>query len=311
MPANLCQVEKIILSGEIKESIRIGEELRPTFNVNQMEEERQKLQFTKEHPEHSAGLFQLEDYHLLQGRTEVVGYENTHLYQRFIHVFDTCNRDLIDRAMLATWDYSQRVNNKFVQLGSGSHSEPGNKAWQALFHPAGKNQDFNKTKKSLRSLLDVDIEIENSYLQGIVDGYLTACKTKSEYDWRYYYIMYPCFRAECYGKYMMPDEEAYALIALTTEKKISSNAYQCMLQALIDEQALANSAEWYGHSALTYRKGLLVCERDAFVSYSLNGNKERARFIIPQNKEGIDIVDRIQYFKENRKYDDCWKYQED
>ena len=146
MPANLRQVENIILSGEIADSIMIDNDVRLNFNVIQMEEERQKLQFTKEHPEHSAGLFQLEDHYLLQGRTDVVGYENTHLYQRFIHVFDRCSRDIIDCAMLATYDYSQRINNWCIQLGSGNQDEIGNKAWYALFHPTGKNPDFNKTK---------------------------------------------------------------------------------------------------------------------------------------------------------------------
>ena len=62
MPANLRQVENIILSGEIADSIMIDNDVRLNFNVIQMEEERQKLQFTKEHPEHSAGLFQLEKH---------------------------------------------------------------------------------------------------------------------------------------------------------------------------------------------------------------------------------------------------------
>ncbi len=142
MPANLRQVENIILSGEISDCITIDNDKRQNFNVIQMEEERQKLQFTNEHPEYSANLFQLEDYHLLQGRTDIVGYENTHLYQRFINVFDTCSRDMIDCAMLATYDYSQRLNNWCIQLGSGSQDEIGDKAWYALFHPTGKITDY-------------------------------------------------------------------------------------------------------------------------------------------------------------------------
>ena len=99
-------------------------------------------------------------------------------------------------------------------------------------------------------------------------------------------------------------------MALHSEKRESSNAYQCMLQALIEGQAVANSVERYDIRALSYRKGLLRCENNAFVSYSLKDNKERARFIIPQNKEGIDIVDSIKNFKENRKDNDYWKYKE-
>lgn len=311
MPANLRQVDSIILSGEIADCITIDNDKRQNFNVIQMEEERQKLQFTKEHPEHSDSLFQLEDYYLLQGRTDVIGYENTHLYQRFIHVFDTCSRDIIDCAMLATYDYSQRINYWCIQLGSGSQDEIGNKAWYALFHPTGKNPDFNKTKKSLRSMLEVDIEIDNKYLQGIIDAYLTECRTKNQYDWRYYYIAYPCFRPERYGKYTMYNDQPYALVALHSEKRESSNAYQCMLQALIEEQAVANSVEWFDIRALSYKKGRLTCENNAFVSYLLKDDKERSRFIIPQNKEGIDIVDRIQYFKDNRKNNNYWICQED
>ena len=117
MPANLRQVENIILSGEIADSIMIDNDVRQNFNVIQMEEERQKLQFTKEHPEHSAGLFQLEDHYLLQGRTDLVGYENTHLYQRFIHVFDRCSRDIIDCAMLATYDFFVLLKSGFLPVG--------------------------------------------------------------------------------------------------------------------------------------------------------------------------------------------------
>ena len=274
-----------------------------------MEEERQKLQFTNEHPEHSANLFQLEDYHLLQGRTDIVGYENTHLYQRFINVFDTCSRDMIDCAMLATYDYSQRLNNWCIQLGSGSQDEIGDKAWYALFHPTGKITDFNKTKKSLRSLLEADVEIDDKYLQDRIDAYLSECRTKNQYDWRYYYIEYPCFRPRRYGKYTMYDDQPYALVALFSEKRESSNAYQCMLQALIEDKAVASSVERCDIRAISYRKGLLTCENSAFVSYSLNDDKERARFSIPQNKEGIDTVDRIQYFKDNRKDNNCWIYQ--
>lgn len=306
MPANLRQVENIILSGEIAHSIMIERDLRPNFNVIQMEEERQKLQFTKEHPEHSAGLFELEDDPLIEGRTDVVGYENTHLYQRFIHLFDNCSYDIIDCAMLSINDYSQRINHWCIQMGSGNNTEIGDKAWYALFHPTGKNPDFSKTKKALRTLLEVNFEIDDNYLREKISTYLEECRKQNAYDWRYYYIVYPCFRPNRYGKYTMYADEPYALVALHAEKRESSNAYQCMLQALIDNNAMANSVEWYDTRYLSYRKGRLTCENDAFVSYSLKEDKIRARFKIPQNAGSIDTVDRIQYFKEHRKDDSYW-----
>lgn len=145
MPANLRQVENIILSGEIADSIMIDNDVRQNFNVIQMEEERQKLQFTKEHPEHSAGLFSwriticFKVVQMLLGMRILIFISDSSM-----SLIDA--RDIIDCAMLATYDYSQRINNWCIQLGSGNQDEIGNKAWYALFHPTGKNPDFNKTK---------------------------------------------------------------------------------------------------------------------------------------------------------------------
>lgn len=128
IPAILQQVESIIMNGVIADSVVIDSERRQNFNVVQMNEERQKLLFTTEHPEYSDGLFRLEDFYLLEGRVDIVGYENTHLYQRFITLFTTCSRDAIDCAMLSITDYSQRLNYWCIQLGSADNGEMGNKA---------------------------------------------------------------------------------------------------------------------------------------------------------------------------------------
>ena len=57
MPANLRQVENIILSGEIADSIMIDNDVRLNFNVIQMEEERQSSSLPKNIPSILAGLF--------------------------------------------------------------------------------------------------------------------------------------------------------------------------------------------------------------------------------------------------------------
>ena len=116
IPAILQQVESIILNGVIADFVMIDSEQRQNFNVVQMEEERQKLIFTTEHPEHSDSLFQLEDFYLLEGRVDIVGYENSHLYQKFISLFTTCSRDAIDCAMLSITDYSQRLNQSIIHI---------------------------------------------------------------------------------------------------------------------------------------------------------------------------------------------------
>jgi len=310
MPANLLQVENIVLSGEIANSIVINGEQRPNFNAVQMEEERQKLQFTKNNPDACVGLFKLEDHYLIDGRTEVVGYENTHLYQKFIQLFDTCTYDKIDCAMLAINDYSQRLNYWCVQLGSGDEEGMGNRAWYSIFHPSGRNTDFEQTKESLRTLLEKNHTLNDGTLSEVANNYIEKCQKTKLYDWKYYYIYYPSFRACRYGKYTKYSDQPYAMVALHAEKRESSNAYQCMLRALLDENAVSNSSDWYDTRSITYRKGGLTCWNNAFVSYTLKDGSERARFVIPQNEDGIDTVDRVQYFKENRTKDEFWLYPE-
>ena len=311
IPAILQQVESIILNGVIADSVMIDREQRQNFNVVQMEEERQKLIFTTEQPEYSNSLYQLEDFYLLEGRVDIIGYENTHLYHKFISLFTTCSRDAIDCAMLSITDYSQRLNSWCIQLGSANNGDAGNKAWYALFHPSGKNIGFNNTKQALLTILDTDSKLDDTYLAGISNKFIDDCRTNNLYDWRYYYIAYPCFRPERFGKYTMYDNMPYSIVALHAEKRESSKAYQCMLQALIEDKAVANSAEWYDTRNLTYRKGLLTCEEDAFVSYSLRDHEERARLSIPQNEELIDTVDRIEFFKDNRNVEDMWTFSEE
>lgn len=306
MPAILKQVENIISKGEIAESIKIDNEQRQNFNVVQMDEERQKLTYTKEYPQNAEGLFRLEDFHLLDGRVDVVGYENVHLYNPFITLFTSCSRDKIDCAMLSINDYSQRLNHWSIQLGSADEGEMGNKAWHALFHPSGKNLDFEKTKKALRTILEANPIPNDSILDEIIKNYIESCHRNSLYEWRYYYVAYPAFRPARFGRYTMYEGQPYSLVALHAEKRESSNAYQCMLMALVENQAVASSAEWYDTRNLTYKKGLLTCVENAFVSFSLKDDTERGRFIIPQNESNIDTVDRIDFFKEHRRDNEMW-----
>ena len=271
-----------------------------------MEEERRKLKFTAENPEVSEGLFELEDFYLLDGRVDVVGYENVRSYKRFLHLFTECSRDAIDCAMLSIGDYSQRINNWCVQLGSSNSGDVGTNAWYALFHPSGKTAGYDKTKKSLRTLLESDMTLNDASLNEMSEAYVEDCRRQNIFDWRYYYIAYPAFRAERFGKYTKYEDQPYSFVALHSKQRESSNAYQCMLMALVENNAVSSSAEWYDTRHLTFKKGLLTCTEDAFVSLKLNDDTERSRFVIQQNIEGIDTVDRIQDFRDNRRNEERW-----
>lgn len=292
MPAILIHVKKILLEGIVEKSIVINGKERPTFNVAQLIEEAEKLKFTTANPDQAEPLFVLEDHPLLDGRTVVVGYQNTHLYQKFSDLFAKCKRDAIDCAMLAVTDYSQRSTNQSIQLGSGSNEDPGDDAWYNLFHPTGKTKNFESTVYALRTVLEKFDNYNNKTLERFAKEYENECVRKKRFDWRYYYLHYPIFRACRYGKYTIDADDPYSLVAINSRKYAGSKAYQCFLAELAD----GDMGRIDNISRLLYKDGLLSCENDRFRYLDNDGETEINKLIIPQ-EDGIDTVDRIAFFR--------------
>lgn len=305
MPAILAQVERIILTGEVNPIVEIDGVKAPNFNTAQLIEEQDKLAFTSQHPELANGLFELEDHRLITGRTAVIGYENSNLYRKFINLFDK-NRfsyDAIDCAMCGTGDYSQRKNDWSIMVGSGNEDGIGDRAWHTLFHPTEKVEGFDHTRSVLHKLLGrTDADTDNDTLYAIAREYVTECRATSRYDWRYYYINYPSFRAKRYGKYTMSREAPYELVALHSEKKESSNAYQCFLESVRCEEA----GDFTDTRRIEYAGGQLSCCNDGFRLHDNDTDETLRRLRIPQ-QNGIDTVDRLEYLKEHH---DCTQWEE-
>ena len=294
MPAILLQVKRILLDGIMEKNMVIDGKERPTFNVAQLTEEAEKLDFTTANPDQAEPLFTLEDHELLEGRTIVVGYQNTHLYQKFSDLFRNCSRDAIDCAMLAVADYSQRCTNQIIQLGSGSNEKPGNDAWYNLFHPTGKIKNFDSTVRALRTVLELFDNYDDDTLYSFAAEYENECERKGRFDWRYYYLHYESFRASRYGKYTLYEESPYKLVAIHAAKYESNNAYQCFLAEIADsDKDRIDDIRW-----LSYKDGWLYCENDRFQYFDIGGEYVIDELIIPQD-DGVDTVDRIAYFREH------------
>lgn len=290
MPAILRQVDSIVNQGVIAEEIWIDNVLRHNFSVSQLKEEREKLVFTVQYPELAPKLFAFEDHHLIMGRIAILGTDNHGLFNRFMHLFDNNDLNLIDRALLALGDYwqqSRRIRWS-LQLGSGNNeSSIGRKAWFDLFHPTDFTLNFDNTRAAVKALLTRSAEIDNAMLERIAGEYLQHCENRNIYPWKYYYIKYDVFRICRYGKYYQMPEQKYQLLALWTEKKPSQNAYDCFLKAtggeIEDSWKLVLSDDRY-----------LRNEETAFVVYDAD-DTEISRLVIPQNENGIDTVNRIDY----------------
>ncbi|MBR1741782.1 MAG: DUF262 domain-containing protein, partial [Lachnospiraceae bacterium] len=98
MPMILKQVDNIILNG------MIDVKLERNFNVIQLNEEVEKLEWTSKNPKRAEELFELEDHGLLYGQIGVIGLENVDCFGKFHQLFE-CDYDAIDCALLSLGNY--------------------------------------------------------------------------------------------------------------------------------------------------------------------------------------------------------------
>ncbi|MBT9171846.1 MAG: hypothetical protein DDT21_00220 [Syntrophomonadaceae bacterium] len=280
MPTILKQVDAIIKTGTIDEGIE------KNLNPSQLAEEALKITWVENNPDKAESLFELEDHDLLQGQISIVGLEHTDYFLRFQSLF-SCNRDLVDCALMSIGNYGQKEKNGWrYQLGSKKNM----KAWRNLFHKSGNN-GFERTKDVLVELLSRADSFTDELLSGILNTYINDCETDNNYEWRYYYIKYDLFRPGSFGKYYWDDFEKrpYEFSVMQTESKISENTYQPFLKAVYSNNL---SKDHYGQRAID-GDNYMVCANSAYVVKSTATNAEVERIAIAQSDKGIDTEDRI------------------
>lgn len=279
MPAILAETEAIIENGNINDAID------NSYNVSQIQEEKDKIEFLKNHPEQAEELFALEDHPMLKGQISIIGLKNLNLRERFESLF-TCDWDLIDKALMATGNYGQRERNNWrYQFASKSRQS----AWDELFHKSA-NSGFDNTGKILCELLSKHKSFNNDILKNIVDTFVSECEENHEYPWRYYYVKYDEFRPGEYGKLSnsKPDERPYMFSVMQTESRWSPSTYMPYLK-VADEMHL--STDDMGRR-LIYADRYIECEN---AKYVLKDSEDNLIEEVPisQNDKKIDTEDRI------------------
>ena len=281
IPAILMATEAIILTGQIDDTIE------NSFNVNQLNEEKDKINFLREHPDMADTLFALEDHDLLYGQISILGLNNLSYANRFESLFK-CDWDKIDCAMMATGDYGQTTGkNGFYQYGSSEKEY----AWTELFHKSA-NSGFERTREVLVKLLSSNEEFSNAILQQIINGYIADCERDNLYPWRYYYVKHQDYRPGKYGKLSnrTVSTTPYLFSVLQTLSRRSQNAYMPFLKAADDKHL---SKDHWGQR-LIYGDEYIVCATNNSYERRKNESDEVVDIIIiAQNAEGIDAEDRI------------------
>ena len=279
MPAILKQVDSIILTGNIDES------LVNNLNLNQLIEESLKIDWVKDNPGMAELLYELEDHDLLQGQISIVGLDHPEYFQRFISLF-SCKWDNIDCSLIAIGSYGQRENRGRYQLGSKKNI----KAWRTLFHKS-RNDGFDRTKEVLADLLSRTDSFSDELLSNIINTYITECETNNNYEWRYYYIKYDVFRPGYFGKYYWDyfEERPYEFYVMTTESKISEYSYQPFLKVVYKNKL---SKDHFGQRAID-GENYVICQNSSYVIKNSENDEVVKEIVIAQNEKGIDIEDRI------------------
>lgn len=280
IPAILQAVDAIILTGVIDDSIEIN------FNVNQIQEEKEKLEFLMQNPDRTDEVFELEDHNMLKGQIGIIGLDNLSLGSRFSSLF-TCSWDKIDCALMALGNYGQQERNKWrYQFASKSLQY----AWDELFHKSA-NAGFENTHTILVELLKSKESFDDGILNGIISVFLAQCEKDNLYPWNYYYVKYPVFRPGSYGKMSNDDvvNKPYMFSVMQTKTQWSQNTYMPYLKETDDAHLSRDEMGQY----LVYDDVYIVCENNSYGVYRNDDDSLTDTVTISQNEAGIDTEDRI------------------
>ena len=280
IPAILQAVDAIVLTGVIDDSIEIN------FNVNQIQEEKKKIEFLTQNPDCTDEVFELEDHNMLKGQIGIIGLDNLSLGSRFSSLF-ACSWDKIGCALMTLGNYGQQESNKWrYQFASKSLQY----AWDELFHKSA-NAGFENTHTILVELLKSKESFDDGILDGIISAFLAQCEKDNLYPWNYYYVKYPVFRPGSYGKMSNDDvvNKPYMFSVMQTKTQWSQNTYMPYLKEADDDHLSRDEMGQY----LVYDDVYIVCENNSYGVYRNDDDSLTDTVTISQNEAGIDTEDRI------------------
>lgn len=280
IPAIIQAVDAIILTGTIDDSIENN------FNVNQIQEEKEKAEFLANNPTRADELFELEDHDMLKGQIGIIGLDNLAFGSRFASLF-TCSWDKIDCSLMTVGNYGQQERNKWRYQFASKNLQL---AWDELFHKSA-NAGFENTKEILIRLLETNLSFDDSTLDTIISAFTVQCENNSVYPWSYYYVKYPVFRPGSYGKMSNDDVEnkPYMFSVMQTKTQWSQNTYMPYLKEADDAHLSRDEMGQY----LVYEDFYIACENDSYGVYKNEDDELIDTITISQNDEGIDTEDRI------------------
>lgn len=194
LPTLVADVQRIVADGSLDEI--------NGFNKAQADDEQAKWAFLSAHPDLATVLFRLEDHHLLRGSLQAFHLDaatfahRAAAFESLMAVPDGW-RDLTG-ALLAAGNYARRRNDRDLQFGSPSNSEP----WRNLLTGTSR-ANLRRTADALSKVLDAVAAgtSPSVSLQLMQDEFVTSREAIAEFDWRYYLVRYDTMRQGASGIY--------------------------------------------------------------------------------------------------------------
>ena len=192
---------------------------QPKFSKRQLDEDKTKSDYIKEHPENKSVLYRLEDHHLLRGSISIFLRDSNgsvdedenlpiidenfpalagKFLERFCEKKSDCEKqkdfyESISLALLTLGDYTQAYG-KSGKKRFGNHVDT---TWREIFTQSNQrsSEDFDKTKETLKAYLEFFIEHPEKTHRDMIDDYLAKFDDNQALpkDLRYYLIKYPAF----------------------------------------------------------------------------------------------------------------------
>jgi hypothetical protein len=204
---------------------------------------------------------------------------------------------LIGKALLTIDDYSQLASWRFL-FGNENNS-----TWRELFTISKQKKNFEQTQVTLLQLLD-SIELDYlDYLNKIITDYLNNPATLK--DWRYYFVKYPEMRKGNSGVYWWCNDSQrvkqnqYEVIMMNTALSLNGKHWDPFLYVLYTDLAFKGefSLEEYAAPLIINKTNQRVrCKNNSWDIFD-NNNELIKSIDIPQDN-GVDTIDRIEFFKE-------------
>jgi len=194
LPALVADVQRIVVDGSLDEI--------NGFNRAQADDQQAKWAFLKAHPDLATVLFRLEDHPLLRGSLQAFDLGAATFAHRAA-AFESLMaapdgwRDLTG-ALLAVGNYARRRNDRDLQLGSPSNSEP----WRNLLTGTSR-ANLRRTADALSKVIDAVAggTAPRVSLRQMQDAFVRSREATGEFDWRYYLVRYDTMREGASGIY--------------------------------------------------------------------------------------------------------------